>query len=356
MDVRVRRTRDAREVIALAEPHEPRSTVLLDPVIERGIGRGVHAWVATLPGGRPGAVLVTFRLCRDRWFATPLVIDEAAAPAIARRVDRSPAYQLVGTAGNVAPVVKHLRRAGTVVEMPYSAFRADQETIEKLTLVLDDNTRMASPADLEELVAVYRDYELDFFTTEPRLRTHLRTALRGRRISVVEHDGRIVGAFRAEWMSRRFVHWGGLTVLPEYRGRQLAWPVSLRAMVFTAFGGCGLAFTQHPSNPMARSSAPIEAIVPPELHPVTDTWLQVRLRPRIRGLGRLHRALEQIEGRLTPRARPVVDPSRRQVDPTRRDERMAALGLDRLEGPAAGDATARPDASEPAEDESATQD
>jgi hypothetical protein len=337
--VRLRRAHNGAEVIALAEPYEPRTTVLLDPVIERRLGRGVRAWVAELPDGQVGGVLVVFRLCRDRWCAAPLVLDDRAASAVARAVDRSPAFQLIGTTGNVAPVLPHLRRAGTVVEMPYTALSASGETLSKLNLAPEDGTRIASPADLDELIGVYREYELDFFTTEPRLRTHLRGALRQRRIAVVERDGRIVGAFRAEWVSRKFMHWGGLTVLPEYRGDQLSWPVQLRAMVASAFANFGVSFTRHPANPLPRTPVLIEEVVPPELNPIRDTWLQVRLRPRLRGIGRLHKALERLEGRLTPRPRPIVDASRQQAAAGRSEARRKDLGLDRLTDPrAAADA------------------
>lgn len=331
MSVRVRRARSAAEVLALAEPHEPAATMLVGPVMDHGLRRGVRAYVAEHDDGRPAGVLVVHRLLRDRWFAEPLLLDDgAAAPALAGVVDRSPAAYLQGTRRNAGPVLDAARRGGRVTEMEFTAVRARKAAMEQIPpQVPEDASRLASPADLDALVELYRHYELDFATTVPRLRASLRAALAARRVLLVEQEGRIAGAYRADAMTRRYAFWSGMTVDPDFRGRGLGADLGLRSGAWTTYAGLGIIATRHPSNPVPPASpegtAPLLEGSPLEL--LSDVWVQARLRPRLRGLGRVHHALERVEGRIEPR-RPVdVDPDRWKARWATLDERRARLGL-----------------------------
>ena len=57
--------------------------------------------------------------CLDRWSASVLLLDAAAAPVLAPVIDRGPASELIGLVGDVEPIVGHLTRARHTIRMPW---------------------------------------------------------------------------------------------------------------------------------------------------------------------------------------------------------------------------------------------
>lgn len=296
--MRLRRARHAVELLALAEPLEPRTTRLVGELSRRELGRWCKGWLAEDDTAAcVGAVLIT-RVCLDRWSALPMVLDEAAAPALAALIDHSAAWEVVGAAPDVAPLLPHLRRGGrTVIEMPLVGASTPVDPLEPV----DPRTRPATIDDLDDLVRLYASYELDLVPTRRRLRRFLAEALAHRPLVVAEAGGQIVGAARCDGQSRRFAFWSGLTVLPEHRGERLSWAIAMRAMEVSAAAGLAVQAAIFPSNPwrVADKAAGREEYS-------EHAWLEVPLRPpqRFRGHGRLRRLAERMEGPLARRPLP----------------------------------------------------
>ena len=106
----MRRVGTPKEVIDLAQPYEPRSTVLVCPVIDHGLRQRARAWIARLPDGKPAALLVLFRVCRARWFAASSPDDTTRLASLADldELYRDYALELART------VPRHLNRVGSV--------------------------------------------------------------------------------------------------------------------------------------------------------------------------------------------------------------------------------------------------
>jgi hypothetical protein len=289
-------------LLGLLEPYEPLSSLAIGPLADYGLGRNVRAWVADGPDGSTGGVLVLWRMCRDRWRAMVWLFDPSGAEPLGKQLDRSPAHAVIGLHDHVGPVLEHTSRTRLVQELPLWAGRP-MDTDEMLA---DERARLATPEDLEALVEVYRTYELDPFPTVPRLRGYLREMLAmGRPIVVVEQDGRVVGAIRCDARTERWLFWNAAGVLPEYRGRGLSWSMTWRLVAVTKELGRGIVTSRAPTNPVPRTR-----VITPEVLEradfVEDILIEAHLkrRVRVRGMGKLVKLLERIEGPVRKRVPP----------------------------------------------------
>ncbi len=210
---RVRRIRDATELLAVVEPLEPHSTLIAGPLTTRGLSRHNRAWLVEGADGSPTAVVLVGRLCRDWWFAKPLLLREDAAQPLARIIDRSPARGVLGPAEHVGPLISHLRRAKRTRSVPWAWVRPP---LPRPEVALDPRTRPATIADLDALVELYRSFSLDPIP-QRQLAGVLARIFDSGMVVVGEEEGRLVAAMRAETRSRQYLYWGGLTVLPESR-------------------------------------------------------------------------------------------------------------------------------------------
>lgn len=282
-------------MLALTEPLEPQTSRLVGDLRRRGLGRGSRAWVVADDEGVAAGLVLLIRVCLDRWSASPVVLDQTAARALAACVDRSVAWEVVGPASHVGPLVPHLRRARAVLEMPLVGAATPVEPLEPV----DERTRLATLADLGDLLSLYAGYELDLVPTRRRLRRFLIEALQQRPLVVAEAGGRIVGAARCDGLTRRYAFWSGLTVLPEHRGGGLSWAIAMRAMEISAGRGLAVQAAIFPTNPwrVADKAAGREEYS-------EHAWLEVPLRAprRFRGQARLRRLVERLEGPLERRS------------------------------------------------------
>lgn len=277
---RVHRTDDVAGLLALVVPLEPHTTLIAGELSVRGLGLNDRAWWVEGADGGPGGLVVVSRLCIDRWYAKPLLLDPGAAPAIARLIDRSPARGVFGPDEHVAPVAAHLRRAGRGRTMPWSWVPPPLPPPEG---TLDPRTRLATTDDLDALVGLYQRFELDHLSRRQLRRVLQRILLHG--IIVVAEDRQgLVAAMRAECRSQRYAYWGGLTVAPEARNRGLARAVILRTHAATRALGLGymvVRATGRAPRP-GRTAAFNPLLQRPEYRELaaTGTWATVNLRPR----------------------------------------------------------------------------
>jgi hypothetical protein len=304
---------DVRELLDLAEPLEPRTTFMVDALLEQP-RRHRRAWVARGADGTITGALVLSRMCMDRWLAFPLVLDESALPAIAAKLGRSPAFVVFGLDGDVDPVVGRVRRAahGPVLEMVAYGPTDTQD----VGVPADERTRLGTAGDLNALVELYAGYELDLWPSMRRLRAGLRRDLARGWVIVAEVDGHMAAAYRVEAGTHRFHHWSHMSVLPEFRGHKLGAELAIAAGWHTEGTGRAYSSARHPTNPS-----------PPRrdqdswggLEPWYGTLRMVRLRRRVPAINRLRRLIELAEGARRRRPTQRADPERWERAYERRD-------------------------------------
>lgn len=286
-----------QEVLALAEPLEPATTRAVAD-LERWRNPGhLEMHIAELDGRPVGAVVIAER-CRGRRYATPVVLDPVAAPALASIVDRSAAWDLGGGSTHVEPLVPHLARARPPIQSAFWSTRVPLGLAE-----LDPRCREAGPQDLPALVELYSGYEMDWIPTGPRLRAFLKATLEHRPVLVAEDDGRIVAALRCESRSRTHDIWAGLTVLPSHRRQGLAYALIHGGGLVSAAADRVLCGVLAMTNPIATDVTKIPT-APQWLDTVKLRWTVAHLQSprRFPGHRRLRRAYERFEGRLERRA------------------------------------------------------
>ena len=314
----MRRVEDAAELIGVLDAKDPATFRILGDLEERGIGREVRGWLAEDGAGRPAGALTVAQLCRGRWYASVMLFDEAAAPALAEVVTAGPAWEVSGAPDHVRPLMPHLTRLHSVTAAPWGV-------IEDLALAMpeelmpepDSRCRRATPADLPALVDLYSSYELEPIPTRRRLRAYLERSLAHRPVLVGEVDGKVVAAYRVDFMTSVYAYWSALTVLPAHRRQHLA-------SGLTALSGYVTRDELHRGtiSTTAASNA-MQLRTPNERSEAWDelgrehgwdrgTWVKVRLGPprRFPGHHSLRRASEIAEGSVRRREKgPDISPA-----------------------------------------------
>jgi ribosomal protein S18 acetylase RimI-like enzyme len=280
------RQRESGALIAFLETGEPRTSHALSDVVAYGLGPlRSRAWLVADPHGAPAAAVVITRSCLDRWYAHTYFVDGGAAPAAASILDASPAWTVTGAARDIRPLLPHLRRLRWTSAFPWLV---DEYPV-SVTRKADRYSRVATLADFEQLVELYRGYELGANCTMWQLRSIVRDWLRHQIVVVSERKGRVVGAILVIGRTRRYAVVDGLTVLPEYRNRGVAWSLAARAQA--VINGMGLSVTAciAASNPMKFDAETIE----------DERWVVAALGEpyRFRGEGRLRAMSVAIAGR-----------------------------------------------------------
>ncbi len=228
-ELRVRPARDAAELLSIVEPLEPHTTLIAGRLRDRELGREDRAFIVEDTYAAPAGAVLLSRLCFDRWYAKPMLLHARAAPLLARTIDRSRSRGVLGPEEHVGALIPHLRRVQRSRTMPWAWV---PPPLPAPRGPLDPRTRLATAADLEALVDLYRGFELD--PVPPRRIGQLLAQMLERNVVVVaEGEGRLVAAMRAETQSRHYMYWGGLTVRPENRNEGLARSVILRTHAVT---------------------------------------------------------------------------------------------------------------------------
>jgi GNAT superfamily N-acetyltransferase len=306
---RITRLSDPREVLAVSEPLEPKTVLVSSAAI--GAAFPNRAWMVRDGDGNDAACVVCERVCRGRWVAFPLLLDVRAAPVAASIVESAGARSMEGPTEYVEPLLPHLRRPPhTVVRIPASA---GEKTLPAGVFPIDPRVRLAQPSDLEGLVDLYKEYELNSIPTVPRLREFLRRSLRRGPIGILEEDGKIVAAMRADARSNRYLYWSAQTVRPEYRGQRLGAALYGFLTAIQTDSGLGWTVTTAPTNntrprPDLLANPVIQRHT---LDTVRDTWTTVSLRSRrwLPGRYRPRRLWYALAGRTAPRPKRIRRPA-----------------------------------------------
>jgi len=238
----VRRVREAAEVEALCEPHQPAALLVSSPLGEIGAAARTACWAVGRPGDELG-VLTTVRVHPRLTTASLLLHDPSAAGGLAALVRRSGAARLVGGAVHVDPLAALIPGARvTPLEM------LARRDLPPARGGWRERGRVARPDDVEAIVTLYRAFPYEPMSGT-RLEQTIAELVRQRRVVVaVDDDGVVVAAQRVEARSRGWDLWAGLTVTPEHRGKGFsrvvdgwAWETSRRA-------GRGTAGVRAPTN------------------------------------------------------------------------------------------------------------
>jgi GNAT superfamily N-acetyltransferase len=293
-----RRITDPAEVADLVHRLEPRSIQLSAALNEHGVGWKHRLWAIEDATSEVCALVSVSRWVRDRWQASPLILDSQAGPAAAAIIDRSPAWGVVGALQDVKPVFAHLTRR-VDREPRLMAFFSGAAPIPEVEYD-DPRIRFATKRDLANLYALYEAFEADAIPTRPRVKAFIRECLARGPLLVAADNGVMVGALRIDARSPDYLLWGGLTVVPESRGKGIANSLVMTAIRRTRDLEIGACMVRATTNPMSyRQLEPGIAMGVLE----ADIWSEVALRPplRFRGQGRSRKLLETIEGRAQRR-------------------------------------------------------
>jgi N-acetylglutamate synthase-like GNAT family acetyltransferase len=283
--------RDARALAAELEVDEPRTTHMVSDLLVYRERRWRRAWRVTGPTGELAGALVLTRVCFDRWVAASYVRDAGAAAELARLLDRSFAWSVVGTAGDIRPLLPHLRRARRMLVAPW--FIASHP-VPDLLGPPDDHTRLATTLDIGPLVELYSGYETSWPLTRWQLRQYLQRTLDRHVVIVYETEGRLVGAIAVDSRTRHYVTMTDLTVQPDFRRSGIAWELTKRVRELAAGMAVGAWGALAPSNPMHTDD---ERIAWGEEHFYS---LSLGSPRRFKGQTRLRRLYGRIQ-KLTPR-------------------------------------------------------
>jgi len=201
------------------------------------------------PAGRSRCTLV--REVGGSWVAHPLLADDPAAratdaPAVAAWIDRSPAVGVDGDSPDVDALLPHLTRAGDV--MRFRKFVVPPQLVDWPPP--DPRTRMASVTDLDELDALFGDYEVAMGRTQRIRRKVLRDAIARLGVIAVGAPGDIVAACVSEGATPTYLIWSHARVLPEHRGEGLSWALISRIAALFNATGLGTMMTLTDDNPV----------------------------------------------------------------------------------------------------------
>lgn len=301
-NLQVRRA-SAAEVLAIAEPLLPDTVQVVADLRGAGVARRVRPYVLHRGDRALGAVVLGER-CRGRWYASPVLLDADAAPAMAKFIDGSRAWDVGGASPHVEPLVPHITR--TVRRQPIrETFYAAE--IPSVVYPVDPRCRMAQPGELDALVDLYGEYEFSRFPTRRRQIAFLRRQLANLPVLVAEIDGVLAAGYLCLYRAPNWDMWGDLTVRPDYRRRGLGTALGVAGVVVSQDAGQRMCGVQAGSNPMP-SDERIRAFEEADgVHTDIHVWTQQALQaPRLfPGHRRLRRAVERLEGRV--QRRPTLD-------------------------------------------------
>ena len=299
------RTDDLIEELA---PLEPRTSAVINRLSASRWQRLRHR-VVTTGDGRTVAVVTYKRLCFDVWTAAVYLADPSAAEVVAGLIDRSPARTVTGAAVDVVPLADHLqRRRGSVLVPRFVA----PHPVDGIAGPADERTRLASPADLDALVELYRRYELVPVPTVWQLRSYLRRTLASETVIVAVEDDTIVGAGMLESLTQQFLTLSDLVVHPDHRRQGVSARLLERTGAVAVSHGVGVAASLAPSNPMSFEHERVVRSSDLEAHhcsvSLRERWRgQARLRRLVGRVGRIDRGSVEVFRDPTDPSRPVAD-------------------------------------------------
>jgi hypothetical protein len=288
-------------LIDYLEPHEPFSSRMVAPLLDRGLGWRAHrAWLISNAAGDPvGAVVLERFPLLGSWAAHVFLEDAEWAADAARIVQRCPARSLVGADDSVEAVRPFVTRASKNPKRHwfYTIPTIEPEERQRLYaivgMVAPDGIdyRLATRTDLPEVLSLYGDYELNGATPLRVLRREMEREVDRGRVAVAVADHRIVAASSVR-RGRLFAIQSSITVAPEQRGRSIGAYLADWQSAQESTAGRGLCGERATTNGMTvdvrKSPVAVESVSS-----------NVALAPRFpfRGRERLRVALVRVQGR-----------------------------------------------------------
>lgn len=225
-----------------------------------GEAREVHCWYASLAGEDPAIA---------RAFAATL-----SAPSV--EVLLGPQSLVDAVLGDLPPG-RVRRTTRMVLSVSWDGMSIAHPT---------RPVRLATPSDLPGLVDLYEGYEFDGYPTRRHLHRALDERIRAAGVYLIELDGRPVAARRIDASCPELALFGGLTVHPDYRGRNLGRDVRLGSSGDLLARGVSQCSLRDRANPYMldyelREHAPW--IVANFASPAPGAWIEIvhRVRARI---------------------------------------------------------------------------
>jgi hypothetical protein len=293
---------------------EPRSTAALAALVRPRRRRWQKVWAAR-DGGRIVGVLVSTRFCFDRWNGTLLLDELSHAEEIARALDRSNAWTVVGPFADLDAVLPHVKRYRNAARtrlhfVPYMPPREAPPraaTSDGVAAVSDVagragfTVRRATQRDRRALVNLYLTDQRIAQLPRSRVPGIVRRALPNTLVAE-SSDG-----IKAAIMSSPGIEYelaNRLVLDPAVRGGRLMHLMVLHAAVSALAGGRGsCAFRDESRSPRGALMAMRSAYADTLDFGEPEEWLNVSLWPprRFRGHSRLRFALERVEKRVETR-------------------------------------------------------
>lgn len=244
---------DVRPLTAADEPalraflrEDPWNRVYLLGILHwYGIAGPRARFTGAFANGRLAAVLAEGREVHC-WYASPAAAEPAAAAALGPVLAASRVAVVLGPAPLVEALTGRLpderrrRTASMVLAVSHEGMREGRPA---------HAVRRATPADLPALVDLYEGYEFDGYPTRRHVRRALEERLARSAIWVIELEGRLVAGRRVDAASPEVTLLGGLTVHPDYRGRQLGRDVRVASNADLTGRGVRHCILRHVGNP-----------------------------------------------------------------------------------------------------------
>jgi GNAT superfamily N-acetyltransferase len=290
------------EIIDLLRGREPEGTVGLVKLLHSP-ARHTKAWVTRDADGRFVGMLISARYSFDRWYGFVLLDDLSYAQEVARTLDRSNVWSVVGPAEAVEAVLRHTGRSRSSIRLWFYAIAP--QLPEPGAAGLETNNgivvRRATASDIDGLVELYSFDEHN--GKVPRRRLRRAVSSRASHTLVAEDSGRIVGGLSVQ-DTGAYRLFDLLIVHPDARGKRIGMALLVSAGTEAVIAGRGVCGLRAMSNGLRVSHDDVLALGEAEV------WAAADLRPpiRFRGHQRLRKLLEQLEGGPVTAPAPEASP------------------------------------------------
>jgi hypothetical protein len=299
---RVRGPEAFAEVIEHLRGREPQATAMLAALLRTDSRRHRKVWVVR-NGGAIVGVLASTRFCFDRWLGTLLLDDVSRAQEMAKALDRSNVWSVVGPFDALDAVLRHVTRYRASNQtrfhvVPYAppaaAVSRDGPPADPVRYG-EYTLRRARREDVWPLIALYQSDQRVAQIPRTRAAGIIRRALPY--TLVAESSQGLRGAIMSS-PAYEYALTNRLVVDPDARGGRLSFVMALHAGLMAMAerkGFCG--FRPEPQG-LQGVLRMMRSAHSPELAFVDSTvWINAFLWPpkRFRGHNRLRFAFERVE-------------------------------------------------------------
>lgn len=181
------------------------------------------------------------------WQGYPNLVDPADAQTLAKAIEATAVVGLDGHPDDIDPLLPHMTRVGEADRFRRIVTPADQCEWEPS----GDDTRVATPLDLDALDDLFTGYEVRFATGRRTRRRYLDKCVSNHGAVVHVGAGGIDGAALTGGLTPAFLVFDHLRVAPQSRGQGISWALVSKVVEIAQAYGVGLLGSIVKDNPMS---------------------------------------------------------------------------------------------------------